>query len=116
MFHVKPPNIFRPKACKSILTRNNILITTQNTLPAVSKQPMFYVFFLITLDLQTILQKYVNPYILLCCNVQLVCNRIGVVMVSVLASSAVDRGFEPRSCQTKDCTVGMCCFSVKHAV
>ena len=27
---------------------------------------------------------------------------IGVVMISVLASSAVDRGFEPRSGQTKD--------------
>ena len=29
-------------------------------------------------------------------------NRIGDVMVSVLSSSAVDRGFEPRSGQTKD--------------
>jgi hypothetical protein len=29
-------------------------------------------------------------------------NRIGGVIVSVLASSAVDRGFEPRSDQTKD--------------
>jgi hypothetical protein len=29
-------------------------------------------------------------------------NRIGGVMVSVLASSAVDRGFEPQSGQTKD--------------
>jgi hypothetical protein len=26
-------------------------------------------------------------------------------MVSVLASSAVDRGFEPRSGQTKDCNI-----------
>ena len=29
-------------------------------------------------------------------------HRIGGVMASVLASSAVDRGFEPRSGQTKD--------------
>jgi hypothetical protein len=29
-------------------------------------------------------------------------NRIGGVMVSMLASSVVDRGFEPRSGQTKD--------------
>ena len=29
-------------------------------------------------------------------------NHIGGVMVSMLASSAVDRGFEPRSGQTKD--------------
>ena len=32
-------------------------------------------------------------------------------MVSVVASSAVDRGFEARSCQTKDYNIGICCFS-----
>jgi hypothetical protein len=44
-------------------------------------------------------------------------NRIsaGGVMVSVLASSAVDRGFEPRSVPTKDYKFGICCFSFKHA-
>jgi hypothetical protein len=36
-------------------------------------------------------------------------------MVSVLASSVVDRGFEPRSGQTKDYKISMCCFSAKHA-
>ena len=36
-------------------------------------------------------------------------NHNGVVMVSVLASSAVDRG------QTKDYKIGICCFSAKHA-
>jgi len=36
-------------------------------------------------------------------------------MVSVLASSAVDRGFEPRSGQTEDYKIGICCFSDKHA-
>jgi hypothetical protein len=36
-------------------------------------------------------------------------------MVSVLDSSAVDRGFEPRSGQTKDYNIGICCFSAKHA-
>ena len=36
-------------------------------------------------------------------------------MVSVLASSAIDRGFEPRSGQTKDYKIGICCFSAKHA-
>jgi hypothetical protein len=34
---------------------------------------------------------------------------------SMLASSAVDRGFEPRSGQTKDYEIGICCFSAKHA-
>ena len=42
-------------------------------------------------------------------------HRIGDVMVSALALSAVDRGFEPRSGQTKDYTIGMCCFSAKYA-
>ena len=36
-------------------------------------------------------------------------------MVSVLASSAVDRGFESLSDQTKDYKIGICCFSAKHA-
>ena len=35
-------------------------------------------------------------------------------MESVLALSAVDRGFERRSGQTKDYNIGMCCFSTKH--
>ena len=38
-------------------------------------------------------------------------NRTNGVMVSVLASSAVDRGFE----QTNDRKIGICCFSAKHA-
>jgi hypothetical protein len=41
-------------------------------------------------------------------------NRIGSVMVSVLASSAIDCGYEPRSGQTKEYTIGMCCFSAKN--
>jgi hypothetical protein len=36
-------------------------------------------------------------------------------MVNVLTSSAVDRGFEPWSGQTKDDKIGICCFSAKHA-
>ena len=36
-------------------------------------------------------------------------------MVSVLASSAVYRGFEPRLGQPKDFKIGMCTFSAKHA-
>jgi hypothetical protein len=45
----------------------------------------------------------------------LIHNRIGGVMVSVLASSVIDRGFEPRSGQTKDYKISICCFSAKHA-
>ena len=42
-------------------------------------------------------------------------NRIGSVMVSELASSAVDRGFKPRPSQIKDYEIGSCCFSANHA-
>ena len=42
-------------------------------------------------------------------------NRIGGVMVSMLASSAVDRGFETRSDQSEDYTIDICWFSAKHA-
>ena len=36
-------------------------------------------------------------------------------MVSELASIAVDHGLEPRSSQTKEYKIGICCFSAKHA-
>ena len=36
-------------------------------------------------------------------------------MVSMLALSVVDRGFESRSGQTKDYKIGICCFSAKHS-
>jgi len=42
-------------------------------------------------------------------------NCIGVIMVSVLVSNAVVRGFEFQSGQTKDCKIRMCCFSAMHA-
>ena len=42
-------------------------------------------------------------------------NRIDSVMVSVLASSAVYRGIEPRSGQTKYYAIGISCFISKHA-
>jgi hypothetical protein len=35
-------------------------------------------------------------------------------MVSMLALSAVDRGFKARSGQTKDYKIGICCFSAKY--
>ena len=55
--------------------------------------------------------------ITLCLNVRNIrkyYHRIGGVMVSVFASSAVDRGFEPRSGQPKDYKIGICYFSARH--
>ena len=46
--------------------------------------------------------------------IQIEFNHIGSVMVSVLASIVVDRGFEPRSDQTKDYKRGIRCFSTNH--
>ena len=54
---------------------------------------------------QTIFGSSLFPFIL---------NRIGGVMVSASSSSAVYRGLESRSGQTKDYKMGMCCFSAKH--
>ena len=42
-------------------------------------------------------------------------NRIGDVIDTVLASSVIDRGFDPLSGQTKDYKISICCFSAKHA-
>jgi hypothetical protein len=42
-------------------------------------------------------------------------NHIGGIMVSLLASSVVEHGFEPPSGQTKDYEIDICCFSAKHA-
>jgi len=41
-------------------------------------------------------------------------DRVDGIMVCGLASSVVDREFEPRSGQTKDYKIGICCFSAKH--
>ena len=42
-------------------------------------------------------------------------NRIGGVMVNVLASREVECGLETRPGQTKYHKIGMCCFSSKYA-
>jgi hypothetical protein len=42
-------------------------------------------------------------------------SRIGGVMISVLASSTIDRWFESRSGQTKDNKIGKCCSLARHA-
>ena len=41
--------------------------------------------------------------------------RVGGVMVGVLTSSPVDRGFDPRSSQTNDNKIGISYFSSKQA-
>ena len=40
--------------------------------------------------------------------------RINGVMASVIASSVVDRGFKPRSVQTKNYKISIFFFSAKH--
>jgi hypothetical protein len=61
------------------------------------------------------LSCFVKPIYRATVSVKLEEHHIGGVMVSVLSSSAVDRGLEPRSGQIKDYKIGMCCFSAKYA-
>ena len=49
------------------------------------------------------------------CTIFFIVYDLDGVMVNVLTLSAVDRGFEPRSGQTKDYEIGIGCFSTKHA-
>ena len=44
-----------------------------------------------------------------------VINCIRDVIVSMLNLCVADRGIEPRSGQTKDYKIAICCFSAKHA-
>ena len=55
------------------------------------------------------------PYVVYMSSCYTMCDRIGGVMVGVFTLSAVYRGFEPRSGQTKDYNIGICYFSAKHA-
>ena len=45
----------------------------------------------------------------------LLVNCISGILVCVLVSSALDRGFEPWLCQTKDYKIGICFFFTKRA-
>ena len=56
-------------------------------------------------------KKNYYHYIICIIKLSYLLNRIG----GVLASSVVDREFEPRSGQIKNYEIGICCFSAKHA-
>ena len=49
------------------------------------------------------------------CNLDSYLLILTVSVVSMPVSSVVDRGFEPRSGQSIDNDIGICCFSVKNA-
>jgi heme exporter protein D len=53
-------------------------------------------------------------FLFLCVCISSLCVVCGV-MVSVLASSVIVGGFEPRSRQTRDYIIDMSCFSAKNA-
>ena len=44
----------------------------------------------------------------------MIVNRISYVMVSMLASSAVDREFQPWMVHTKYCNIGICWLLTYH--
>ena len=75
------------------------------------RQPLYPGYTILSIDEAThCLCKYGKYYVMDNKN-----NRIGGVIVSVLGSSVVDRGFELRSDQTTDYKIGICCFCAKHA-
>lgn len=41
-------------------------------------------------------------------------NYIDGAIVRVLTAGAIDREFEPQSCQSKDYKIAMCCFFSNH--
>jgi hypothetical protein len=59
--------------------------------------------------------NYNFPCFTLEINIIIIVNRIGGVIISVLASTVIDRGFESRSGHIKDYKIDICCFSAKHA-
>jgi hypothetical protein len=106
---VKDVNVIR-SICLSAYTDITIVYRLISHLPikenACSIRPV------VSVSALTWFIRYIYYY----CNLKFLINdRIGGVMVSVLASSAVDREFEPRSGQTNDYEIGICCFSAKHA-
>ena len=56
--------------------------------------------------------KYRNPLLLMVKKMLWWCNDY--IFIRVLASSVVDRGFEPKFDQAKNYVIGICCFSTKH--
>ena len=55
--------------------------------------------------------NYLRRFIWRTCKIKSKYNRIGGVMVSILASRAVGRGFGSRLGQIKDYKICICCFS-----
>ena len=88
-------NILGGKTCQNQIEKNSNF-----------EIPFFYPYYV----------KNNNSYIITLCIFleRKLFNRFCGVMLSVLASIAVERGFKSRSCQTKDYKIGICCFSAKH--
>ena len=56
-----------------------------------------------------------TPYILCFKSLKMYANLNGGVLVSMLASSAVGRGFEPCPVKSKTIYIFICCISAKYA-
>ena len=88
-----------------------ILVKIQQQI--ISKVDGVFIFYCIVF-IDTLV-PYVSSLGLESLGMQCQCNRIGGIMVRMLALSVVDHGFETQSGQTKDYKIVFCCFSTKHA-
>jgi hypothetical protein len=98
----------------------DVVTFIEKTIPPI----ISYIDILMVIDLSClsifIIPSYNIIWVIIICGKKILhqheieCHHIGGVMVSVLATSAIDREFDSRSDQTKDYVIGICCFFVKN--
>ena len=96
------------------MTRTIWQLLTSKYRYTINKNKIWYRMKLDIYASQSLFQTFMSIFCL-CQTVLSAFHHISGVMVSVLASNAVDHGFKPIPVKTKDYKIGICCFSAKHA-
>ena len=96
------------------MTRTIWQLLTSKYRYTINKNKIWYRMKLDIYASQSLFQTFMSIFCL-CQTVLSAFHHISGVMVSVLASNAVDHGFKPIPVKTKDYKIGICCFSAEHA-
>ena len=96
----------------SLLVSTPVTVKNEKQSVKAVNVPLLVIYLYIDIQLYI---EFINEYPFIGMTHKSNVNRIGGVMVSVLASSAVYREFESRSGQIKYYIIGICCFSAKYA-